>query len=104
MKIKKCPDCVQLIHFDQQVGVTRCWNCGTMTDFSKQHSAEQKIGLWLDSRISSLLSPFYNLAFWKRWGHIALVIALPTSIVMLLICNSLQIRIVHDAAAPFLWR
>lgn len=104
MKIKKCPECVRYIHFDGRIGVEKCWNCGLVTDFLRHPDARQKFWRWADSQLSVWLSPFSNLAKWKRCGQIALMAALPCAVVMLLIGNSLQIQIVRDAAAPFISR
>ncbi|PQV64991.1 hypothetical protein B1R32_103261 [Abditibacterium utsteinense] len=104
MKIKKCPSCVQYIHFDQEIGVAKCWNCGAVTDFSKRPNLEHKIWRGVDSRLSVLLSPWNHFKWWNRWSQVAFAVALPSVIIMLLICNSVQIHIVHDAAVPFLWR
>ena len=99
MKIRKCPDCAQLIHFEPQAPLQRCWNCGKVSDFSALYSPLQRLALWLRTRFDRGLPDPSRLV---RAGTVALVVAVPLAIVMLLICNSLNIFIVHDASAPFL--
>ncbi len=101
MQIKKCPDCRAYLHFEKEIGIRRCWNCGVVTNFLEHPSFEAKVWLMVGSGASLFLMPFVNLVQQSRYGRIALVLSLPVAVVMLLICNSFQISIVQDAAAPF---
>ncbi len=103
MKIRQCPGCAQLVHFEPSIPVQGCWNCGEVTDFSHFKTPEEWLGLWvlrgLDSVLQSTLPSCSRIA---GAGKVALVVATPIAIVMLLICNSFNIRIVHDLTAPFM--
>lgn len=101
MTIKKCPGCVQYIHFDFHVGFEKCWNCGLLTDFSQLKSPEERLILLLENKLSVIAQPFSERVHFRAVGKAALVMALPVAVTMLLICNSLNISIVHDPTAPF---
>lgn len=102
MKIRRCPDCAELVHFEEACPIQRCWNCARVTDFSQLQSPNVLL-LW------ALLGVTYaalqrTLPLWARLGKVsrpAFLFALPAVVLMLLICNSFDIRIVHDLTASF---
>ena len=101
MKIMKCPGCAELNHFDSAPTVERCWNCGLLTDFSQRKSPEEQVMLFLDAKISQVFCPLLTIQRLQGWGTMAMVAALPVAVIMLLVCNSLHITIVHDPTVPF---
>ncbi len=101
MKIRKCPHCVQYIHFDCEVGTRRCWHCGRLTDFAKRKSLEENFALLPDARLSVFLSSLLGFVASGNRKEAVLLAALPIAVIMLLVCNSLQISVVHDPTAPF---
>ena len=98
MKMRFCPDCVQLIHFESDAPIQRCWNCGALTDFSLLRTRPQKLALWLGWSLDRALPSCSRL---EDVGRVALIAAVPSAVIMLLLCNSLHITIVHESAAPF---
>ena len=102
MKIRLCPACAQLVHFEANRAIQECWNCRRATDFSTVKAPEERLGLWLLSGAENALSRVFFL--WPnrlRAGKIALVAAMPVAIVMLLLCNSFDVQILHDLVSPF---
>jgi hypothetical protein len=101
MKIIKCPHCKEFVHFDAAPKAERCWHCGHFYDFAHHKSFEQKMLLFCDGQISRLLPQDFEFERFKRIGKIGLIAALPISALMLLLCNSLDIFVVHHVADSF---
>jgi hypothetical protein len=103
MKIRQCPRCVELVHFDLGTPIQKCWNCGEVSNFSHLKTIEERVSLWLlrgfDIVLQSALPPCSQIAV---VGKVTLVVTMPIAIVMLLICNSFNIRIVHNLSVPFM--
>jgi len=102
MKIRRCPVCAKLVHFEANRPVERCWNCGRVSDFSLIQSPDQRLGSWLVNGAETILGSLFFL--WPRSvraGRAALVVAMPFAILMLLICNSFDVRVVNDLTASF---
>ena len=102
MKIRRCPDCAELVHFEAASPVQRCWNCARVTDFSQLQAPDVLFGWVLLGLVYAALQR--TLPLWARLGRVskpAFLFALPAVVVMLLICNSFDLRIVHDLAASF---
>jgi hypothetical protein len=98
MKIRPCPGCAQLVHFEESFPIEKCWNCGLTTDFSHLKTPEERLFLWIGSLFDRTLPDCSGLV---GVGRVALVIAVPIAVMMLLICNSFNIRIVPDPTVPF---
>lgn len=99
MKIRYCPNCAQLVHFEPEYPVMRCWNCDAVSDFSRFPTAEER----LMARAAELLKmPLPSISRLARAGKIACVLAVPLAAAMLLLCNSFNITVVHDPTQPFL--
>lgn len=100
MQIRKCGKCAQLVHADVSHS-QRCWNCGAFVLFSTGENWAQTVLRVLDVRLTTVLAPLFDGERWTRWNRRALLMALPFAVVMLLICNSFQISVVHDITIPF---
>ncbi|RYG54295.1 hypothetical protein EON80_31855, partial [bacterium] len=81
MKIRKCPDCAQLVHFEPAKPVRRCYHCGAYCDLSHLPISPQKQISWLLRGFDARLPQLSSL---KRIGQVALVLALPISTFMML--------------------
>jgi hypothetical protein len=109
MKIRYCPHCVELVHFEAEDPLQRCWNCRRVSNFALVKSPEQRLGVWLLGQIEGAgqaviffcLRPLGRRAA-AAVAKVVLVEAIPAVVVMLLVSNSFDIRVVHDLAAPFL--
>ncbi len=101
MKIRHCPGCAQLVHFEQSTPIQRCWNCSQVTDFSQLKILEERLALWFLRGANSVFSTIPSCSRLAHTGKIALLVAMPAATVMLLISNSFDIRIVYDLTTPF---
>jgi hypothetical protein len=96
MTIRKCPACAQLIHFQAESEIETCWNCGRTAVRAQLKLLEQRV---VDSAVRAfdnngelrLGPPSYN-----KQRRIALLIALPVVVLMLMNCNSLDIHIIYS--------
>lgn len=102
MKIRKCPNCGQLTHLEtgQRVPLF-CWHCAARVDFVALRTPEEWFALRTIATFERALPDPSRLV---RAGKIALLVATPVAVVMLLICNGFDIFVVCDAAAPFVMR
>lgn len=98
MKIRRCPNCAELVHFEAHRPLKRCWNCALVSDFSPRQTAVGKCLSWAGSLLDRSTSNYGRLI---QVGKCALLVAVPFVVVMLLACNSLNITLVHEASAPF---
>jgi len=98
MKIRRCPGCAELVHFDPHRPLKRCWNCALVSDFSPRQTVGRKWLSWAGSSLDRSTSNYRRLI---HVGKCALLVALPFVAIMLLACNSLNITLIHDASAPF---
>ena len=102
MTIRKCPHCAQLTHLDTGERVPLfCWSCAARVDFGALQSRANR---FTASAATSLDRASPNPSRLVRAARIALVVAVPVAVLMLLICNGLDIHIVRDASASFLMR
>jgi hypothetical protein len=101
MRIIKCPRCAEFVHFDGAPKAERCWNCGQFYDFMRHKSLEQKVLLFCDRQISRVLPQDLEFERFKNIGKVGLLTALPIAALMLLLCNSLDIFVVHNLADSF---
>ncbi len=119
MKIRYCPHCVQLVHFEPDSPIQRCWNCHNVTNFDLVKLPEERFALWLLGHLNvvgrglarlcprpSIKSPWNqkntNLGpLPSMLAKAVLVGSIPIVILMLLVSNSFDIHIVHDLTAPF---
>jgi ribosomal protein S27E len=85
LRIRKCPDCAQLVHFDAPITVKRCRHCGATTDLSQLHISPDKQFHWLTSKADRLLPDPSALLNMSR---VPLLLTLPLAIGMLLYSNS----------------
>ena len=99
MTLRKCPHCVQLTHFDEgERAPMFCWNCAARVDFGALPTPAQKLLGKARSACDRVLPDPSRLV---GAGKVALVVAVPVAALMLLICNSFDLFVVHDALAPF---
>jgi hypothetical protein len=101
MTIRKCPACAQLIHFDRGVRVEACWNCGHVTVLSSLESTGESTAQKLKRILQSAAELDFGPPFYSRRTRAAFLLAIPVAMTMLLICNSFNISVVRDPAAPF---
>ena len=101
MKIRKCPYCAQLIHFEPRPSPLICWNCAHRTDAAKLRTPGEKRWQRAVALFDQTLPMPSRLVGVAR---VALLCAVPIAALMLLVCNGFDIAIVRDAAAPFLMR
>jgi hypothetical protein len=47
MKIRHCPGCAQLVHFESSTPIQKCWNCGQVTNFLHLKTLERVMNLFL---------------------------------------------------------
>lgn len=103
MEIRHCPGCAHLVHFEPSTPTQKCWNCGTVTNYSHLKTPEEQLGLWLLCGLDIVLEKTLpSCSHVVGAGKVALAVAMPVAIVMLLIGNSFNIHVVHDFTAPFL--
>lgn len=101
MKIRKCPNCAQLIHFEPRQFTLVCWNCAHFTNTAQlQTPGEKRVGRARAVADRALPNPSRLVGI----GKVALVVAVPIAALMLLVCNAFDIHVVRDAAAPFVMR
>lgn len=112
LKIRYCPCCAELVHFEPEVPVQRCWNCGCVSNFDLIKAPEVRLAqsVWrqMNAALDALISLGVGLSQvmpsssrMARVGRMSLVVAIPAVVVMLLVTNSFAPYIVHDATAPF---
>lgn len=94
MRIRRCSACAQLVHFRPACPSPSCWNCGVRCNFARPNALHR--ALWLLPELP-LLSQASGLA------RLALVAAMPIAALMLLMCNSFDIHIVHDFGSALAW-
>ncbi|RYX83473.1 hypothetical protein EON83_14900 [bacterium] len=102
MKIRYCPHCVELVHFEENRPVQRCWNCRRISNFDLVIAPEVRLALQLQSQVELTLQSAAR--FFPRLTAVAkfaFVTAIPVVATMLLVSNSFDIRVVSDLAASF---
>lgn len=101
MTIRRCSDCAQLVHFEARRDILRCWNCG------RACHARAEYFLWPRLRAFASRALLLDRLSCERavgWGRVALAAAFPIAVLMLLISNSLDVRLVDNIISPFLRR
>jgi len=101
MKIIKCPTCKECVHFDFAPGVEKCWSCGLITDFSRVKTVEEKLLMWCDKTLGCVPFPDLSSPYFLCASKAGVLVVLPIAVLMLLICNSLNISIVRDLSDSF---
>ena len=102
MTIRKCPDCAQLTHFDNDERAPLfCWHCAARVDFALLCTPPQRFVARGAATFDRALPDPSRLV---RAARVALVVTMPVAALMLLICNGFDIFIVRDALAPFVMR
>jgi hypothetical protein len=96
-KIRKCPECAELVHFEGGVTWMRCWQCCAEVDWSRTRHASEKQVLWLRRRFDGCLP---NPSALTRVAKTGLVLALPVSVFMVLGNNSLDVYPEHSLLMP----
>ncbi|BCM92329.1 hypothetical protein IAD21_04208 [Abditibacteriota bacterium] len=105
MKIRYCPGCAELVHFESSSPIQRCWNCGQFTNFDMVKTPDQRLGLWLLAQIphteALMLKVPLPFARVTALSKTLLIVGVPAVVTMLLVSNSFNVRIVHDLTASF---
>ena len=93
MKIRRCPACAQLVHFQPARSTIQCWSCGSRCNFSRPSALDQAL---------SLLPSLPPLSHSSGKARLALAAAAPIAALMLLLSGSFDIRVASDFSASFL--
>ena len=112
LKIRYCPCCAELVHFEAEVPVQRCWNCGSISNFDMVVAPEVRLVRQVGRQALTAFDALTSLVVavgrivptssrMERVGRLTLVAAIPAIVTMLLVANSLSPTIVRDATAPF---
>ena len=91
-KIRRCPHCAQLVHFENGHGWQRCWRCGSVSDFSQVKTGVEKLGFTFDVLVGRAMP---TIAHGAKNGSIALLVTAPWAALMLLLCQSFHLTIVY---------
>jgi hypothetical protein len=112
LKIRYCPCCAELVHFDPAIPVQRCWNCGCVSNFNLVRAPQVRVALALWQRMNAAVNALISLGVavgqvmpassrLARAGRLSLVLAIPAVVTMLLVANSFAPTIVRDPTVPF---
>ena len=104
MKIRRCPACAQLIHFDPPRLTRACWSCGRVCDARSRMVFEEALAARAWALLEALLDWLPPCSRLVGVGRVALAAAFPIAVLMLLLCNGFDIRIVEEPASPFFRR